>query len=78
MDPSESNTQSFIIKAWLEETVEETGRVVWRGHITHVPSGQRRYVQDVDDLTAFIVFYLKEMGVEFADPPRPGTGSIGD
>ena len=69
MDPTESNTQSFIIKVWLEETVEETGRVIWRGHITHVPSGQRRYVQNMDEIRAFIASFLKEMGVEF--PPVP-------
>ncbi len=68
MSPSESNTQSFIIKVWLEETVEETGRVIWRGHITHVPSGQRRYVQNMDEIRAFIASFLKEMGVEFSSP----------
>jgi len=61
----ESSNQSFIVKIWLEETAEEDGRATWRGHVTHVPSGQRRYIQNLDGVTAFIAPYLEEMGVEF-------------
>jgi len=60
-----SDPQSFIIKIWLEETAAEAGRVTWRGHITHVPSGQRSYVQDLDDIVTFMIPYLEEMGVKF-------------
>lgn len=68
MNRYETDTHSFIIKIWLEETVEEAGQVTWRGHITHVVSGQRRYLRDLDDITAFIQPYLSKMGV------RPGLG----
>jgi hypothetical protein len=61
----ESSNQSFIVKIWLEETAEEADRATWRGHVTHVPSGQRRYIKDLDGITAFIAPYLEEMGVEF-------------
>lgn len=64
MDSPEVNPHSFIIKIWLEETEEESGRAVWRGHITHVPSGERRYVQRLEDIPAFIAYYLKQMGVK--------------
>lgn len=64
MDLPEPNTHSFIIKVWLEETAEEAGQATWRGRITHVPSEERRYLQDLDDITAFIAFYLKGMGVK--------------
>jgi hypothetical protein len=57
-------THSFIVKIWLEETVEEAGRAVWRGHITHVPSRERRYIQALEDIPAFIVPYLQRMGVK--------------
>jgi hypothetical protein len=60
----ELNTHSFIIKIWLEETAEGGDQAVWRGHITHVPSGERRYVQHTDEITAFIVPYLQSMGVK--------------
>jgi hypothetical protein len=42
MDETESEAQSFIIRVWVEERAEEADRGVWRGHITHVPSGKRR------------------------------------
>jgi hypothetical protein len=64
METFEANTHPFIIKIWLEETAEEAGQAVWRGHITHVPSGERRYIADLSDITAFIVPYLERMGVE--------------
>ena len=64
MDLYERNTFSFIVKIWLEETTEETGRVLWRGHITHVPSGERRYLKDLDDILLFVALYLATMGVK--------------
>lgn len=59
----ESTTHPFIVKIWLEETAQEAGRAKWRGHITYVPSGERRYLQDLDDILAFIAPYLEGMGV---------------
>lgn len=63
VDLLEANTHSFIVKIWLEETMAETGQATWRGHITHVPSGQRRYLKNLSDVTAFIEPYLQQMGV---------------
>lgn len=65
MELPESNTHSFIVKVWLEETVEEAGRATWRGHITHVPGEERLYLKDLDRISDFIASYLEEMGVEF-------------
>jgi hypothetical protein len=59
----ESKTHSFIVKVWLEETADEPRRVTWRGHITHVPGGERRYLKDLDEIAFFTVPYLREMGV---------------
>jgi hypothetical protein len=59
----DSAPQSFIVKIWLEETAEEAGRATWRGHITHVPSGERRYLQRLDEIARFIAPYLQAMGV---------------
>lgn len=64
MDVYERNTHPFIVKIWLEETAEESGQATWRGYITHVPSGRRRYLQTLDDILAFIVPYLEEIGVD--------------
>jgi hypothetical protein len=64
MDLFEVNTHPFIIKIWLEESAQEAGQATWRGHITHVPTGERRYLRRLDDILAFIIPYMKEMGVK--------------
>jgi hypothetical protein len=48
----------------LEETVEEAGRAKWRGHIIHVLSGERRYLQQLSDIGDFIMPYMEQMGVK--------------
>jgi hypothetical protein len=65
-DLEESNTQSFIVKVWIEETIEESGEAKWRGHVTHVQSGKRQYLQNLDGVAAFIAPYLKNMGVNLS------------
>lgn len=62
MDPYESH--SFVVKFWLEETLEEADEALWRGHITHVPSQERRYLNTLDDVIEFIEPYLERMGVK--------------
>lgn len=64
MDLYEANTHPFIVKIWIEETTEDAGRAIWRGHITHVHSRERRYVKALDEITAFIAIYLEDMGVQ--------------
>jgi len=60
---------SFIVKVWTEEAADEAGQGVWRGHITHVPSGDRRYIKGLDEIAAFIARYLKEMGARPSSRP---------
>jgi hypothetical protein len=74
MDSIEATSHPFIVRIWLEETPEEAGQAVWRGHITHVPSGTRRYLKSLEDITAFIVSYLEGMGVRAEPCRRPGDG----
>ncbi len=62
--PCEAASHPFIVRIWLEETAEEAGEAIWRGHITHVPSGERRYLTRLEDITAFIAPYLEKMGVK--------------
>ena len=64
-----SEPQSFIIKIWLEDTLDEADEATWRGHITHVPSGERRYLKSLADIGYFVARYLAAMGVK-VDPPR--------
>ena len=62
MDLHEFTTHSFIVKFWLEEMVEGADQATWRGHITHVPSGERRYFSRLDEIPAFVAPYLEDMG----------------
>jgi hypothetical protein len=61
----EDNTQVFIVRVWLERREMEGAKVEWRGVIEHVPSGERRYLRDLEDILAFIVPYLGGVGVKF-------------
>lgn len=63
---------SFIVKLWIEEGASGRGSGVWRGHVTHVPSGNRHYVKDLNEIARFIAPYLEAMGVR--PTPRPGLG----
>lgn len=56
-DSFESVTQSFVVRIWLEED----DRATWRGHITHVRSGDRRYVEQLADIVDFIAPYVDGM-----------------
>lgn len=57
MDFAESTPHSFIVKLWLEDE-GKGGHKVWRGYITHVPTGARRYLKSLTDVTDFIREYL--------------------
>ena len=61
----ETSTHSFIVKIWLEETLEQSSEARWRGCVTHVSSGERRYVESFEAIASFIASYLEVMGVRF-------------
>jgi hypothetical protein len=69
MDLPESQAQSFVLRIWVEQTAEEAGRVLWRGHITHVKSGERCYVTSVEEIVAFLARHLASMGI-LGEPRR--------
>ena len=62
MDLSEANTQSFIVKIWVEEPGGAHDKATWRGHITHVLSGERFELESLEDIKAFMDLYLKDAG----------------
>ncbi len=64
MDEIESAAQSFVVRVWVEERAGGTGRGVWRGHITHVPGDNRRYLKSLDEMGDYIAPYLEAMGVK--------------
>jgi hypothetical protein len=71
-DLSETNIHSFIIKIWFEELSEEIDQFDWRGHITHVPSGRRQYLKELNGILSFITPYLERAGVKLSSPRRVG------
>jgi hypothetical protein len=64
MDPYEATTHPFIVKIWLEEAANEVNTPTWRGRITHVPSGQYSYVDNLDEIVLIIASYLEDSGVK--------------
>ncbi len=68
MNSLETNTHAFVIRIWLEEA--EGGEAAWRGHITHVLSGERSYLKDLEYILKFIASYLDVTGGRQATPPR--------
>jgi hypothetical protein len=72
MEPYELTTCSFIVKVWIEESKAEAGQVIWRGHITHVSSGDRQYFEDLGQIILFMIPFLESIGIDLA------TGSAAD
>ena len=66
MEPLEPDAQSFIVKVWVEDSTETGGQGVWRGHITHVPSHERRYLKNLGEIEDFIAPHLEAMGVKLS------------
>lgn len=65
---------AFIVKIWLEEGSEPRG-ATWRGHVTHVPSKNRRHFLELEKVTEFIAGYLTAHGE--ASPPDAREGRAG-
>ncbi len=54
------NTHAFVIKVWLEGHAAESGAAIWRGHITHAYTNERRYMQSTDELVTFVNRFIRE------------------
>jgi hypothetical protein len=57
------NTHSFVVKVWLNDHLQSSRQVTWRGRITHVPSGRCHYFSKLADTADFITLYLQQLGV---------------
>lgn len=62
---SEHPTLSFVVRIWIEEPAAARSGAIWRGHITHVQSGDRRAVDTLGEVEGFIVCRLAEMSVRW-------------
>ncbi len=57
---SETSVHSFVIRLWQEEPAQLSDQAKWRGHITHVLSGKKRYIDQLNEINLFISHYLDE------------------
>ena len=64
----EQTMHSFIIRIWLEEEPHEGSAATWRGHIEHVPSKEKRYFKDLNDIVTIIKPYIEAMTNLFDGP----------
>lgn len=55
---AEPEAQTFLIRVWMEDSANGTAGHMWRGHITHLPDEQRRYIQSFAEIEEFIDGYL--------------------
>lgn len=73
MDAGEATVHSFIVKLWLEGDDSQGKGTAWHGHITHVPTGARRYLQSLSDVTEFIKQHLDENNAQANSKSRTGN-----
>jgi len=66
MPGADAVTHSFIVTVWLEEAPSRTNAALWRGRITHVPSGDNRYFQELNGINKFIQPYLPPAGEDIS------------
>ena len=59
---------SFILKIRVERPEDEPVEAYpgWQGQITHIPSGEQRYVKSISEITDFIQTHLAALGVPVA------------
>jgi hypothetical protein len=59
---------SFIVKIWLDESLDDPQNTQWRGRIIHVPSGRQQYFLSLAECADFMKGYFDDLGV------RPDLG----
>ena len=47
------DTHAFVVKLWKEDPA------LWRGHVTHAYTGQRRYFQDLEKFLVLFRSFLQ-------------------
>ena len=56
-------THSFIARFWIEPREIKDAKPIWRGVVEHVASGQRRYLENLDEIKAFIAVHLQDAAI---------------
>lgn len=59
--------QVFIIRVWQEASGAGGGSPEIRGVIKHAPSGEKRYLENLDVVDEFMLPYLRDLGIDAPD-----------
>ena len=62
-DRGQATSHTFIARFWLERREIKDAKPIWRGVVEHVISGERRYLEDLDEIKTFITCYLQETDI---------------
>lgn len=57
---------SLIVKVWRRDDPAAIPKTSWHGQITHVPSGERVYSKDPNELLTKVAVQLRRLGVQLA------------
>jgi hypothetical protein len=57
---------SLILKVWRRDDPAAVPQTSWHGQITHVPSGERVYSNDPNELLTKVAMQLRRLGVRLA------------
>jgi len=55
----ETQIYSFLVRVWKEELSLQDSQTVWRGHVTRIPDGTRRYFKDFNEIADLMMAQLK-------------------
>lgn len=61
-DGAERPTHSFVMRIWIEQVARPGRPATWRGHITHVQSGEHRGVDSFAGIQRFVGAHLAPAG----------------
>jgi len=63
VNQTQDTSHTFIARFWLEPREIKDAKPIWRGVVEHVASGQRLYLEDLDEIKTFIDNHLQETGI---------------
>ena len=55
----EAHLFSFIVRIWAEELAKPDHGPIWRGYVTAIPDGERRYFKNISEIPDLITAHLK-------------------
>lgn len=62
MDEPHPNGHSFVVKVWPKKVEDSDRDASWRGSVTHVKTGERRYLESLTEVPGVIAPYVVENG----------------